>query len=174
MTLYAIANEYQEMLDLLEQLPPEDPEHYEEYEEAIRNTLSSLLLDLEEKAEDYGKVLKQLQADAEMVKREKLRLAERQSTIERNIERMREGLKNAMMVTGNQKIKTNLFSFSVSSRWKAVLDVDPEEVPLEYWKRQEIKLDMAAIEKWLKADQCKNAQECDWAHLDEVFGLTVR
>ena len=59
MTLYDLENDYLELLTMLE----EDPEEADET--AIHDTLSMILLDIDEKIEGYGKVLKQLQADAE-------------------------------------------------------------------------------------------------------------
>lgn len=164
MNLYEMTNDYLELVRMLE----EDPEEADET--AIHDTLSMLLLDIDEKAEGYGKVLKQLQADAAMLKEEKLRIAKKQATIENNIERLRGALLHAMLITGRNKIKTPLFSFSTSTRWKAFLDVSEDEIP-EQFQKVTVKADTKAIEDWLKKG---NAAECEWAHLEQVDSLTVR
>ena len=76
MTLHALEDEYLALLTMLE----EDPEEADEA--AIHDTISMILLDIDEKAEGYGKVLKQLQADAAMLKEEKMRIAKKQATKE--------------------------------------------------------------------------------------------
>lgn len=171
MTLYELGQEYVDLLGLLEE------EHTEDEDEAVRNALGEILLNIDEKAEGYGKVLKQMQADAEALKAEKLRIAARQAAIEAGIERLRNALKSAMLLTGKTKIKTSLFTFGVSSRWKAFLDVPVEEIPDEF-KVVSVKADTKGIEKWLKEFNPEisdnNCTKCDWAHLDQVETLTVR
>lgn len=167
-TLYQLTEEHQELLAMLE-----EEELDETKEQAIKETLAMIAMDIADKAEGYCMVLKQLQADAEAVKAEKLRLAKRQSSIENGIERLREALKHSMLITGHTKIKTPLFTLNTSSRWKAFLDVPEDQIPEEFQKVT-IKADMKAIEEWLKKDQCTNAQECEWARLEQVENLTIR
>lgn len=172
MTLYELGNEYVELLALLEE------EHSEDEDEAVRNALAEILLNIDEKAEGYGKVLKQMQADTEALKAEKLRIAKRQATIEAGMERLRNALKSAMLLTGKTKIKTSLFSFGIQNRWKAVLDVPVAEIPQDFWKVKDPEADMKAVEKWLKEFNPdisgNNCTTCEWAHLDQVETLTVR
>ena len=172
MTLYQLTDEFLNLLTMLE----EDPEEAEE--QAIHDTISMILLDIEEKAEGYGQVLKQLQADADALKAEKLRIAKKQATIEANIERLRKALLHAMLLTGRTKIKTPLFSFSTSTRWKPVLDVPADAIPEQFWKPVKVEADMKAVEKWLKEFNPEisgnNCTECEWAHLEQVDSLTVR
>ena len=163
MTLYELTKEYQDLLAMLED---EDAD-----EQAINDTLELIALDIEEKAEGYGMVLKQMQADAEALKNEKMRLARRQTAIERNYDRLRERLKYSMLITGKTKIKTKLFTFGTQTRWKAFIDVAEDRVPEEFQKIY-IKADTTAIEKWLKDGS--NSADCDWAHLEPVDILTVR
>lgn len=174
MTLYELTDDMRSLLAMLEDLPDEEPEARERQEQAIKDTLSMLALDFKEKAEGYGMVIRQMQADAEALKSEKLRIAKKQSSLETNIDRLRGAMLYAMLLTGQTKVKTPLFSFSTQTRWKAYLDVDPAEVPEEFRKQQEIKIDMPAVEKWLKADGCKNVGDCQWAHLDQVESLIMR
>lgn len=167
-TLYELTHEHIELMDMLEA-----DELDETKEEAIKETLAMIAMDIAEKAEGYCMVLKQMQADAEAIKAEKLRLAKRQSAIENGIERLREALKHSMLITGHTKIKTPLFTLNTSSRWKAFLDVPDDQIPVEFQKVT-IKADMKAIEEYLKKDQCTNAQVCEWARLEQVEILTIR
>lgn len=164
MTLYELDETLQRLIWWLE----EDPEN-----EAIKETISMLLLDLEDKADGYFAVIRQLHADAEAIKAEKLRLAARQKACEKGEERMREALKHAMQITGRQKIKTARCTMSLTTRWKAFLDADPDQIP-KVFQKVTIEADTQAIEKWLKEDQGKNCAECDWAHLEQVESLMIR
>lgn len=169
MNLYKLENEYQTLLDMLES---EDAS-----EEAIKETMAMILLDIDDKAENYGKVLEQLKADAEALKQAKLRIAKKQAAIENGIDRLRSALLSVMLLTGRSKIKTPLYTFSATSRWKAVLDVADDQVPDEF-KKVTVKADTAAIEKWLKSfnrdEGGNNCTTCEWAHLEQVESLTVR
>ena len=106
MKLYELTNELQDLIEMLE----EDPEN-----EAIKETIATLLLDLDDKAEDYVRVIRQLEADAEAAKAEKLRLAKKQSAAENAAKRMRDYLKDAMILTGRTKIKRATCSIGIST-----------------------------------------------------------
>ena len=168
MTLYELTEDMRNLLDMLE----EDPDN-----EAIQETISLTLLDLEDKAEDYVHVIRQLEADAAAAKAEKAKLAAKQSSAENGAKRMREALKAAMLLTGKTKIKRATCSVSVSTRWETVLDVEPEDLPDEF-KKVTVEPKKAEITKWLKAyDPDKggiNLETCEWAHLEQTQTLTVR
>lgn len=162
MKLYDLTTEYLHLLDILED---EDAS-----EEAIRDTMGMILEDITDKIEDCGKVLKQLRADAEAVKVEKLRLASRQAAIERGEERLREAIRLAMAVTHQRKIKTGLFTFGLTKQNKVVLDVPEEALPIEFQKVT-VKADTQALKEYLMRDE---ADLCGLAHFETVDTLTVR
>lgn len=160
MTLYKMTTEYLELLSLLE-----DPDVSEE---TIRDTLTMVLEDIGDKVEDYGKVLKQMEADRDALKAEKMRLAARQQAIENGIERLRDGIKSAMLITNQKKLKTGLFTFGLTTRKKLVLDVDEEAVPWEFAKVT-VKPDTKKI-----TEAMNKGDDIDWAHFEEAESLTVR
>jgi hypothetical protein len=168
MTLYELTGDLKDLVDMLE----EDPEN-----EAIKETISTLLLDLDDKAEDYVHVICQLEADAEMAKAEKQRLAKKQSAAENAAKRMRDYLKDAMLLTGRTKIKRATCSIGITSRWETVIDVDVNDIPDEF-KKITVEPKKQEITRWLKAyDPDKggtNLETCDWAHLEQTESLTVR
>ena len=160
MTLYELEDYYKYILDLMED---EDAS-----EQAINDTMQLILENIAEKADGYCKVLKQLQADAEALKLEKMRLAKRQAVIENNLDRLRAALLGAMLLTGQKKIKTALFTLSTTTRLKTVLDSPEEDIPKEFQKVT-VKADTKAIDEWLRA-----GHEVPWAHQEQVQTLTVR
>lgn len=168
MNLYELTGDLRDLIEMLE----EDPEN-----EAVKDTINMLLLDLDDKAEDYIHVIRQLEADAEAAKTEKLRLAKKQASAENGAKRLREALKAAMLITGRTKIKRPTCSIGIVTRWDAVLDVDVNDIPDEF-KKITVEPRKAEITKWLKAyDPDKenlNLHTCDWAHLEQTESLTVR
>lgn len=168
MKLYELTEDLTQLIEMLE----DDPEN-----EAIKETIGMLLLDLDDKAEDYVHVIRQLEADAEMAKAEKQRLAKKQSAAENAAKRMRDYLKDAMLITGRTKIKRPTCSIGITTRWETVLDVDVNDLPDEF-KRVTVEPKKAEITKWLKAynpdKEEANLASCDWAHLEQTESLTVR
>ena len=168
MTLYELSDQMSSLLAKMEEPAPEDPEERELWETACQDTLAMLLDDFTEKAEGYGCVLKQLQADAEALKNEERRLNGKRKAIENNIERMREAMKSAMLLTGQKKVKTELFSFGVSPRLDLVIDADVTEIPDDL-VRVKAEPDKTAIKAFLKENP-----DCGFAHFEPAYTLTIR
>lgn len=123
-TLYELTNQFKELLFLAE---TEDLD-----EQTITDTLESLGYDLEDKADGYAKVMRELGGQALILKSEIDRLSNRKRTIESNIKRMKLSLQEAMKVAGKTKFKTELFSFNIAKNGgKQALDIY-DKVPEEY------------------------------------------
>lgn len=160
MLLYEFSNDYLKLLDLSEE--------EELSEEAINDTMQMILDGGNDAAEGVGKLLKQLAADAEACKAEKLRLAKKQAMKERTAEKMREILKSWMQITNQKKLKTGLFTFSLATRKKLVLDVDEDAVPWDFAKVT-VKPDTKKI-----TEAMNKGDEIGFAHFEEAESLTVR
>ena len=103
MRLYEISKEFEALYEMANDA--EGDELIELYDE-LRESLS-------DKLENSGKVLKQLQADADALKAEESRLKQRRQVVENNIDKLKELMVSAMNSSGEAKIKTQLFSFSI-------------------------------------------------------------
>ena len=143
MTLYDLKNE---LLTLLEMA--EDPEVDEE---VLRDTMEAVTGELEEKAEGYGCIIKQMEHDAAALAAEIKRLQARKKTVEDNKDKLKARLQDAMVATGQKKIKTNLFSFSIGKNPPALSVTSEEEIPEKYWTVPEPVLDREAVKRDLKA-----------------------
>ena len=97
-----------------------------------------------------------------------MRLTRVQQTLENNTERMREAIKRAMLITGQKKVKTDLFSYSVSPRLDLVIDADVDEIPDDLVKVK-AEPDKAAIKAYLKENP-----DCTFAHFEPAYTLTIR
>lgn len=126
-TLYELTEQYKMLLDMAD-----DPEIDQQ---AISDTLDSLTGDLEDKADGYARVIAELQTESDGIKKQVERLTERAKTIDNNIKAMKDRLKEAMITTGNTKIKTELFSFSVRTnggKMPIIYRVDPCNLPEQF------------------------------------------
>lgn len=70
--------------------------------------------EITEKADNYGKVIRMLELEAGEAKSEAARLQARARTAENRAYRLRQALLETMKVTGQSKMRTPTFSFSVS------------------------------------------------------------
>lgn len=111
-------------------------------EQTVTDSLEGL--GVGDKLEDYCKVIRQFEADAEAYKAEKDRFAEKQKKAEKSIERLSEAIKNYMSVTGKDKQKCGVFDIKLSTSKKVAI-VDDVKIPTEYLKPQPLKVDVAAI-----------------------------
>lgn len=164
MTIYELTGE---LLSLYEMA--EDPEIDAE---CLADTIEAVSGEFEIKADGYVKVIKQMEADAEALKKEADRLTERKRTIEKNIERIKSTLQNAMNKTGKTKFKTELFSFSIRKNPAKVIladGIDIDNVDAEFIKFADPEIDKSAVKEALK-----NGVELSWARLEQGESLSIK
>lgn len=126
MNIYELTGNYDYLLNIL----------YDEDidEQAILDTLESIEGDIEDKADGYAKIIKELETQSKARKEESKRLAESAKTFDNKIKILKSNLFNCMKITGKTKFTTNLFSFSIAKNGgKQALTIDGE-VPEEYTK----------------------------------------
>ena len=161
MTLYELTNDYMMLLEMAED-PDTDPQ-------AFADTLDGIEGAIEDKADGYARVIRQLTADAEALKEETERLTARRKSIESNVQRMKDALQSAMVTTGKTKFKTKLFSFGIRKNPASVVIDDEASVPDQFLIPQEPKIDKRAIKEMLK-----DGRLYQWAHLEQSESLTIR
>ena len=161
MTLYELTNEYQQLL-LIAEDPDVDPQ-------VLSDTLEGLTGEIEDKADNYARVIKQLDADTVALKAEIDRLSARKKTIENSIDRMKESLKQAMILCGKEKFKTSLFSFTVAKNPEKVV-LDSELIPEEYLVQQDPKVNKTLLKEDLKAGK----DLAGIAHLEQDESLRIK
>ena len=164
MTLYDLTNDYMELLELAE-----DPDIDEQ---AFLDTLEGIEGALEDKADNYAKCMRMLEADAKGIKAEEDRLSARRKTIENNIKRMKSALQYAMQVTGKRKFKTPLFSFNIQKNPAAVV-VDEqyiENIPERFLVRKDPEINRKAIKDAINAGEDLEGL----AHLEQTESLRIK
>lgn len=152
MNIYELTGNYEHLLNMLYDKDVD--------EQAILDTLESIEGDIEDKADGYAKIIKELEAQSKARKEEAKRLTESAQTIDNRIKMLKSNLFNCMKITGKTKFTTNLFSFNiVKNGGKQPLIVDGE-VPKEYTKTV-IENDTSKIRQALE-----NGENLPFAHLE--------
>lgn len=162
MTLYELTGQF---LELLEMAEDEDISS-----DALKDTMEAVGIEFEEKAENYAKVIKQLQMEADGYKAEADRLMEKKKIVEANIERIKKNLERSMIATGKKKFKTGLFSFGIQKNAPSIDLLDEEHVPEEYRIPQPDKIDKKAILDFLK----ETNEPVEWATMKQTESLRIR
>lgn len=145
-TLYELSQEYQDLLDALENATDD--------ETIIEDTIASTGINerIEDKFEGYGQVISQVKADTTAVDVEIKRLTEKKRTYQNNLKRLKTALLNSMASTNTTKVKTPLFSFSIRNT-RSVEITNAGDLPENVLKPQEPKPDKTAIKKMIEAGQ---------------------
>lgn len=153
-TLYELTDQYQSIMDMLYD--------GETDEQLVMDTLESIDGEIEDKADNYAKIIRMMLADAETLKNEEARLYVRRKSLEMRAQRMKDNLQANLEFIGKTKFKTALFSFSVAKNGgKQPLEITENlgEIPGKYLIPQPPVPDKEAIRQLLAE------KEVDWAHL---------
>lgn len=164
MTIYEITSDYLQLMQMMED-PELDPQ-------TLADTMEGIEGELEDKADNYARVMKNMEADLNGIKAEIERLNTRKKTIENNIKRMKEALQFSMETTGKTKFKTELFSFGIRKNAPAVVMDEPyiENVPERFLKYSDPTINKSAIKEAIQ-----NGEDLEGlAHLEQSSSLSIR
>ena len=158
MKLYELARSYAELLDRAEDIDTE----------ALVDTLASLQDAIEDKAENIAKIIKNLEADAKIIKEEEQRLAERRRSIENKVTRLKEYLQEQLEVAGLQKVKRPTITVAIQNNPPSVEIADEKLIPSEFMIPQ-YKVDKKSI-----LERLKNGEMVPGAKLVQGRGVRIR
>lgn len=140
MNLYELTTTYQQLQDLIES--------GEDYE-GVLDTIND---EIENKADGYAKVIRNMEGQIEAFKTEEKRLAEKRKSLEHAVDRIKGNLFDSMQKTGKTKFKTELFSFAIQKNGGAlpiIVDVPVDDLPDDLVIITE-KPDLKAIKKLIE------------------------
>lgn len=164
-TLYDIADEYKELLDLLQSTDAD--------EQAIQDTIESTGLkdDFRNKIDGYLYVIDELEASSKRIRNEEKRLADRRQMQERNAKKMKGALTDTMELLGIQKEKTDRYTLWVQNHPPKLVVEDEEGIPEAYWVEQPKKLNRRLLLDDLKAESYPNFKG---ARVEQKKGVRFR
>jgi len=126
MSIYKLGEEWNQVAEMLYE---EDAD-----EQCILDTLESIEGEIEDKADGYAKIMKELEYLRDARKLEAERLTKNAKIFDNRINFLKANLFNVMKSTGKTKFNTELFSFNICQNGgKQALTIDGE-VPEEYTK----------------------------------------
>lgn len=159
-TLYEITGDMLRLLSMAEDL---------EDEQALMETMDAMTGEFKDKADGYARIITELVTEAERVDFEIGRLTERRDRMNKNANRIKKHLEDAMKATGNVDFKTTLFNFKIKRNPPKVVVTDETKIPAIFFNEKVVKtLDKTALKEGLKC--C----EIEGAHLEQDEKLTIK
>lgn len=158
MKLYELSQNYQMVLDMIE-------DGNEEY----LDTLESLGEAIEEKAENTAKLIKSLDAQTEVIKAEEKRLADRRRALENKAKRMKEYLQENLEAAGIKKVKGQLLTVAIQKNPPSLNVVDESLIDQSYFIEQKPALDKKAL---LQA--IKDGAEVEGVEIKQTESVRIR
>lgn len=150
--LYELTNNYEIVSNML----------YDENidEQMILDTLESIDGEIEDKADNYAKIIKEMEAKRDTRKAEAKRLTDSASVFDNRIKYLKQNLFNSLKTIGKTNFTTDLFTFKIQKNGgQRALTIDGD-VPAEYTKTI-VENDTDKIRQALK-----EGKELDFAHLE--------
>ena len=146
LSLYQLSSTYLEALDDLT-----DPE-MDLPIEAVTDTLEGLSGEMEEKAINVAKFMRNIEATANAIKEAETAMAKRRKALENRASWMKDYLKGSMEHTGITKIECPYFKLSIQKNPAAVNIINEDTIP-DKFKEQVIswKVDKTAIKKAIQS-----------------------
>ncbi len=158
MRLYDLTGKYKQLMDMEEDLDPT----------LFHDTLDSIDDAIEEKAVNYGRIIKMLNSDIKEIDVELKRLQKKKQSIENKSNIMKETLTQAMIDTGKQKIKSPLISVWMQRNPAKLIIPDEKQLQADYFIVTRVP-DTKQIAEDLKA-----GKEIVGAHLEQSEGIRIR
>lgn len=169
MTLYELTDEFLRLQQWLEEEDADD-------DQALTDTLEMISQDFEEKADGYGMVIKNIEADSAELKaqedilmEEVKRLRAKRAGYDKQTDRLKETLRKALELTGKKNLKTEKFTYGTRKSSNVVITADSIwDIPDDFLRFKDPEPDKTAIKEYLKEN------ECDWAHVETKVSLSLR
>jgi len=157
-SLYELSAEYAGFLDAYANAQNEDEAA------EILQSLVDIHGELSEKAENYVKVIKNVQSDVDGYKAEAKRLSAKAKAGENLIERLKNAMLDAMKLTDTPTIQTSIGKWRLQPNPYKCVVTDWTKIPMEFREPQPDKVDNAGLIKHYKAtgevfDGCEVTRE---------------
>ena len=139
MKLYELTTNYVSLMEMAEEMDAT----------TLQDTLESIEEEIHDKAENIGKLIKNINADVDALKSEEKRLADRRKSLENKVTHLKEYLQNQLEVAGLDKVKRPTLTVSIQNNPPSVKVID-EKLLSDYMIPVEPRLDKKAILTALK------------------------
>lgn len=158
-TLYELTGQYMDLMEMAEEADPD----------VLRDTLEGIEGEIEDKADNYAKVIRTLEGQVDTIDAEISRLQSKKKAVKNSIDSIKSNLERSMIQTGKKKFKTDLFSFGIQKNPPTVSVKDESKIPGYFWKQKAPELDRAALKNYLKENG-----STEYAELVQGESLRIR
>lgn len=159
MRLYDLADQYQDILDLLRDEPDS---------EELQSMLDGLEGAIEEKVENTIKIAKTMEYEVKAIDEEIKRLQERKSSIENGRRRLLENAQRILEGAGLERIRGKFFNVWIQMNPPSVDVIDESIIPKKYFEYKSV------IKKKEILDAIKNGEEVPGVEIVQGKGLRIR
>ena len=161
--LYELTESYQGIQNLL------DADGVDQ--ESLNMALAVIETEIQAKAQNIAVIIKGLESDAEIIKAEEKRLAERRKSSENKATWMKNYLEDELNNAGLDKIKTHTFTVALQKNPPAVVINDEKAIPAKYLT---VIPEQYVVDKKAIAEAIKNGQEVPGAELKQGRSIRIR
>ena len=140
--------------------------------EAIKDAIENNNEEITLKLENCAKVIKDIESDIAGLKAEEERLANRRKTYENSVKNLKRAMQDALLATGERKLKGQLFSFNVQTNPPSVVIDEQyiENIPEAYITKPE-----PVVNKKKLLEDLKAGVDLDGiAHLETTESIRIR
>lgn len=145
MNIFEIKDEYISVMEMAED-PSADPQ-------TVADTLEAIVADFRDKVDAYVRIDMQLGTDIDALNGIIQRAKAKVTALEANRGTLRRNLYQVMKETGNEKVKTPLYTAWIQKNPESVRFIEGKEIPERFLIPQPAKVDTAGILKALKAGE---------------------
>jgi hypothetical protein len=164
LSLFAIAGEYRQQLDQLEQMGLD--------EQTFRDTLESIGGDIEEKSINVAMFVRNLESSATAIETQIESMEERSKAIRKKADHIKDYLRANMEHAKIQKIESPFFVLAIRKNPASLVLDDESKVPPSFLKTPEPPPPM--LDKTKLKDALKNGEVVPGAHLEQKTRLEIR
>lgn len=152
MNLYEISSEYRKVFDELSEMEGLS-------QEIIKDTISPIASEFNNKAIALTSYFKNLEAESESIKKAEKNMYERRKSIDNKIDNLKEYLKQQMIITGINKISCPYFCITLSRTKSVVKIIDKELIPNNFMKEEVTRTPIK--DEILKNGGCEGVEICE-------------
>lgn len=108
-------------------------ENADEVTEEMQEMADNLNVEIEEKCDNYAKMIRNLEADVEAFKNQEKIFNEKRKSGENKISWLKKNLQSSMEQTGRKKVETELFTISIQKNKPALEITDENNIDDSYY-----------------------------------------
>lgn len=140
--------------------------------EVIRDAIINNQEEINIKLETYAKIIKEIDSDINGIQAEIARLTDRCKALENNKKRMKATMQDALILSGQPKVKGQLFTFYIQKNAPSVVLDESyiENIPEKYLKHPE-----PTVNRQLLLEDLKAGVDLDGiAHIEQTESIRIR